>query len=310
MSSSSTSRQVMSSTFTPPRSISPTSLCGPSVQSADAPARQRRADATSGPCWRSSSSTHGSPVSRASRGSSRWPTARALGRGQRGPAMSLGDPRLPVRDLAYWIGRSCGRSSSTARSTNRITRWSLVRDACSDGVDGWADGIASELPRWCAWRTPGPGGRDARGGRVSIVGRRFSGVDTLDELRRLGPRRPTALGDTTSSGSVAALAGDAAALAGWLASVRSSRHAPPGTRHASPQAWRRITPRLRRGAPTQSAWIAGRCSLPDGFHSAAVGAGTPRAGVDVTRPRAAHPRRDRASPAIAWRSWAHIGVAR
>ena len=122
-----------------------------------------------------------------------------------------------VGDLAYWIGAELWEielDGEIERSHHKVvaSRGRLVRR-----IDGWAGGVAAQLPRWCAWRTRDRAVNVLAGVGLDQWAARFDAAGTLDEVSRIATEAIDSLGDVSVGGSAAALAGDAAELVDWLA---------------------------------------------------------------------------------------------
>jgi hypothetical protein len=167
-----------------------------------------------------------------------------------------------VGDLAYWIGAELWEielDGEIERSHHKVVapRGRLVRR-----IDAWADEVAAQLPRWCAWRTRDHAVEVLAGVGLDPWAERFVAANTLDQVTRVATEAIDALGDISVGGSAAALAGDAAELVDWLAIgafIAACAAGHSARRDIGTEAdYARAFAAERR---TQSAWIAAELQL-------------------------------------------------
>lgn len=120
-------------------------------------------------------------------------------------------------DLAYWIADELWEielDGDVERAHHKVAarRGRLVRR-----IGGWAGGVATEFPHWCAWRTRDRAVEVLQGSGETAWADRVAAANTLADVQRLARDAAAALGDESEAGMLASFAGDAADLAGRLA---------------------------------------------------------------------------------------------
>jgi hypothetical protein len=120
-------------------------------------------------------------------------------------------------DLAYWIGAELWEIELDGEIHESHHKVVASHGRLLRRVDRWADDVAAELPHWCAWRTRDRATEVLTAAGLDEWASRFSGAETLRDVRHVATDANGALGESSVGGGAAALAGDAARLTGWLA---------------------------------------------------------------------------------------------